>query len=446
MKRLLFLLLNLLIASCAKEAVEIIPAQPFERRDHSITLSDIKAYIAECKGVVGTKADKVSILPYTVERDTLMYLVNYEEGWELLSADRRAPRVFAMSEKGHMDMGDFMDCPGMKALFDNFAANVSVLRQSPDMEVTTDYQDNWNDVLPDRSLDTWQLVSITVLPEIVSVQTHLTQTRWGQGFPWNVRAPFSDSSLTTRCYTGCGPVAAAQVLYYLHQTIGVPVNAYQESSTTAYVPGGSYLVLQPSDVQFDASTYSSTTWENMPLTNSSQNSYSGVSTLMLQQGLYIGADYHPNGTFANADNIVSAFQVNYSISSTGTWNVDFDIIAEQIISENQPVILTISFYDNNNVRQGHIVVVDACKEHYVRIIKEYRRPIPVPYYLPGPEYEYKYEVIEEMTRYVGINWGWNGNYMTSDGEPVWFSTDAISWNVGYVFTQLDYMIYGFHAQ
>ena len=59
-------------------------------------------------------------------------------------------------------------------------------------------------------------------------------------------------------------------------------------------------------------------------------------------------------------------------------------------------------------------------------------------------YEYKFETSTEMTsRYLGINWGWNGAYMTSGGETVWFSTDAISWNVGYVYTSVDYMIYDF---
>lgn len=414
---------------------------------NSIGLSDIKTYISEYKGVPDTKMADHMIQPVLFETDTVLFLVNYEDGWELLSADRRAPRVFAMSEKGHISIDSFSECPEIACLFDRFVSNVVFLKQHPEWDDSIVFQDVWSDYLPERSMD-WQLVSSDVLWERDSTQNHLTDTRWGQGSPWNIKAPYRDSTRIQHCYTGCVPVAASQVLYYLHQTLGIPDKAYQESSTMAFVPNGtSGLVLQPSDVQLDTASYSSSTWNTMPLVSTSTNSFSGVSTLMLQMGLYLEAHYYQNGTSAYTNYIKDVFETYYSILSNVSYNVDFDIIANQIFIENQPVILSIGRYDNNHSYHGHAVIVDACREHYQEIRRIYKREIPTMNPEQGPQYEFKLELTNEMeSRYVGINWGWNGAYMMSDGSTIWFSTDAISWEVAYVYTQLNYMLYGFHVE
>ena len=418
---------------------------PNDRVDNpnTVSLDDVLSYISTYKGIVDTKSSEVSICPIIDERDTVLYLVNYQDGWELLSSDRRAPRVFAMSETGHIDMSYFSSNPALEDLYNNFVLNIKELRIKPDFERTgRDIGISWDDVLSSRSPG-WELVSTEVI-EVSDVRPHLTQTRWGQSYPWNIRAPYTNSNLTQHCLTGCVPVAASQVLYYLHNKIGVPAAAYHESSTCAYIPTGSpYLVLQPSDVQFDATTFSSDTWDNMPLTANESGSFTGVSTLMLQMGLSLGALYYQNKTSAFTSYISNVFLSLFAITSIGSSDVDFDIIAAQVF-DNMPVILSIS-RNENNIRYGHAVIVDACKEDYQIIRKTYRRQIPSSG--PNPIYEYKIEESEELTtRYVGINWGWNGSYMYDNSGVIWFATDAIAWNVGKVYTQLEYMIYGFSAQ
>ncbi len=243
-----------------------------------------------------------------------------------------------------------------------------------------------------------------------------------------------------------GRAAASQVLYYLHNFIGVPEKAYQDSFTDAYISNTDGLVLQPSDVQLDSSSYSSGTWGAMPLTLGSSSSYSGVSTLMLQMGLYLGAVYKQNSTSSCIEDFQTVFEDYYSIYSNGSYNVDFDIIADQIFRENMPVILAIFHYDTV-LLDGHAVIIDACKEHYQHVRKTYRRQIPSMSPNLDPIYEIIYVDSDEMlSRYVGINWGWNGSYMTSGDAPIWFNTDAITWDVGTIYNYLYYMIYGFHSE
>ena len=38
--------------------------------------------------------------PYVMDGDTVAWIANYDEGWELLSNDRRSPLVLARSESG----------------------------------------------------------------------------------------------------------------------------------------------------------------------------------------------------------------------------------------------------------------------------------------------------------------------------------------------------------
>lgn len=44
--------------------------------------------------------DGCSIVPYVYEGDTVMYVVNYAEGWELLSNDTSVPMVLAHAQSG----------------------------------------------------------------------------------------------------------------------------------------------------------------------------------------------------------------------------------------------------------------------------------------------------------------------------------------------------------
>lgn len=44
--------------------------------------------------------------PYVVDGDTLLYVVNYEKGWQLISSDKRTENILAYSDEGQMDIYD----------------------------------------------------------------------------------------------------------------------------------------------------------------------------------------------------------------------------------------------------------------------------------------------------------------------------------------------------
>ena len=66
---------------------------------NQVSLNDIDSYIS-VKGFPSTKGERPKIEPIVFKRDTVMYLVNYQKGWELLSGVKKASRVLMKSETG----------------------------------------------------------------------------------------------------------------------------------------------------------------------------------------------------------------------------------------------------------------------------------------------------------------------------------------------------------
>jgi len=414
-------------------------------RHYNVSFSDINKYLTGYKNLNPTKGDDVKIDPILSGEDTVLYLINYPEGWELLSADTRAPRVFAKAEKGNITVKELTEVPAANALLEGFIQKILYIRQNPDFETGEDYQEGWDGIVEEtRGIGTWTLVGTTIT-EYYESTPHLLRTEWGQSSPWNIRAPFTSSALTDRCVTGCVPVAAAQILFYLHDKYNYPEQTYGDCSHQAYIPtGSSYLILQPTDVSFNSATYSSSTWDSMPLKYTDTGSFAAVSTLMVEMGIYIEALYYWSSTWAYSSMVESAFENHFLIPCVGTPNVNLDTVIDQIFDEEMPVYLGLSEYENNHWIMGHGVVADAAQKLYRKEVREY----VLSFYneLTGAfEENHRFSTqIDVIAKYIGINWGWNGSNMYSGGQPIYYNTEAVAWTTGfYTWNHLDYMVYGF---
>ena len=448
MKRILPILLLVLIAGCSREQFpRVSPPLPdiCLKGNNSITIDDIHEYLSGYKNIKDTKSSSVSVESILEGTDTVMYLINYQDGWELLSADRRAPRVFATGDNGNTTIEDMTSIPALKVLYDRFVESISFLKRNPDRPSSDDFDESWDDVLGPRY--SWELISTTVIAEGDSVQNHLTRTSWGQGNPWNIRAPYGSSAMTYHCQTGCVPVAIAQMLYYLHQKEGVPYSAFEDCYTQEYVPDPIAPGVQEPLILSDVTFYSPSpaNWDNMAMSRvDTTQSFAAVSALMVHIGALLPARYYAYQTSTPISYIAPVFQQSFLISCTGQYTVDMDVIADQIFSAQMPVLLCVSV---SSGEAAHALLVDAFKFHYQVLEKKYRIPNPPPYDDPGLRsealplfYEYKteYEIVVS-NRYVGMNWGNEGSY--TDGT--WFSADVISWPMGYIYNTLDYMLFGF---
>ena len=426
-----------------------------ESRNNQVTQNDVLSYITSIKGVSATKASEVSIEPILNGRDTVMYLLNYEDGWELLSGDYRLSHTLMKSNNGSVSVSELSANPDLREFMNRLKDGISSIMHNDSFESPEEARDTWEKILSRGGIEPRELIEVLVSVDTVTLsdkyQDHLMVTSWGQGSPWNQYAPFRDSTRTSRCLTGCVPVAAAQVLYYLHNFIGVPVNSYGTASCNAYVPQPlNSLTLTSADVSF--SNYGNH-WGEMPLSNSTTTGADKVSALMVWLGYLYQATYRYSSTGAWSYNATSIFPNYFSVScdryDINNTNIeDFaDLIETQVYYYSLPIIMDI-WTNAPGYPSGHAIVVDGYHYNKQRIDSLYAvYDVPLGQHIaPGqlPSFYYPRSVTEEST-FVAINWGWNGsgNVNTTSGETIWYNMFTNWIAGGYNFTYLQYAIYNF---
>lgn len=403
-----------------------------------VSQKDILSYVHEVKGVSeDTKsAESIDIIPIIHNSDTVMYIVNYETGWEVLSADRRAPVVLMTCDAGYLTESElYLNAPQMEYV-DNVKDAIWNLRQSDEPDDLVP-EDNWNIIMPLENGDTWTDWYITGSTTITNTLTdidHLRSTHWGQSGKWNHKAPYTNSQCISHCPTGCVMVGGSQVLYYLHNKIGTPANTYGNSNCTAFIPDGeSKVILNNSNTTFDSAGNSY--WGLMPMSQSesvSQSRFDYVSTLMSRIGYLIGAEYGVDGTGAVTYNLLSVFRSEFSIKGEWCNTLDLNILNSQLLKKI-PCIFSIGKTNGG----GHCVVADG-----YRRIGTFRRIFYQKHNNLGQR-QYKEErVLESEQNYIAINWGWNGtaDYDMSTGATIWYNAASMNWQ-GY--DTFKYMLYGF---
>jgi len=199
----------LLFFSCTADNYErITPSVVKSARKFDVSFSDVSSHIKHRRGTE-TKSGSCSIEPIVSGHDTLFYLVNYDRGWELLSADTRAAQVIAFAEDGHMSVDSLFPGPSAQALYSNIFNQLLYLKSNPGFVEASLSAGGWENEINNNIGDSDELMFADTILYVNLYQDHLTVTRWGQDYPWNMRAPYTNSSLSTHCKTGCVPVAAA---------------------------------------------------------------------------------------------------------------------------------------------------------------------------------------------------------------------------------------------
>lgn len=191
---------------------------------------------------------QVDIIPYTDSMaDTLMYFVNYKNGgWKIYSSDKRTPPVLAEGGSGYFSLEE--GSPAVAEWISFIAKNISSVRKATDAELSFSEEDIchnkafWGGEPPRGHGDPipgpdptyppghWEEI-IYAIPEY-DITDHLV-ARWDQNHPYNECCPYLVSDPNTRAKAGCVAIAGAQMLLYLHNKLGTPV----EAPSTGYCVG-----------------------------------------------------------------------------------------------------------------------------------------------------------------------------------------------------------------
>lgn len=407
----------LLAVSCSKEAGHYSDFNEnidlSDKPNYAISIENMNTYLSERSHSLKTRGAFYDIQPITEKNDTVLYIVNYENGWEVFSADKRAPRIFAKADSGSITREDFDAIPPLKFLYDAFVENVCYLKENPDLKPHITFIDSWEAINTADQNKSDSLEPRTRSGEYEVIQSHLLPTKWGQESPWNIRAPYTDVNLQNHCLTGCGPVAMAQLLYYLHIAEGLQYIPYEDSYTNKYIPTNSnYIHLYQNEVNFiPANGNSPSVWGSMPLDQYGTGSFEAVSTLMIDMGIASQSRYYSNSTSTNNYDMFYALLTHCNLTMIID-DVDFDVLSNMIVTNHYPAILLIGYTNAFDVWvYGHYVVADAMKNQYS-------------------------DTNQLISRYVGFNWGYDGQY-----DNIWLNTDVISWTSSSYYNSVECMMY-----
>lgn len=397
--------------------------------EYSVSLNDVQRFAnCHCNGRT------YSIIPLAKDTDTLLFIVNYENGWMLISGDKRTCPVLAESPDGFLDLTSAHN--GILIWLDSMAEDIWQYKKlsKEDENDNIRFWKRISDSPPSKSksiktarnepLEKWY--AITYGPELIGESSwdsipHLIPTQWGQDYPWNTKCPL-DLSALGKCLLGCSATALGQMIRYTHFVLGKPNQLYHYINCTYSTINGS-----STDIGFERGNLnsSSSRWNDMAISSSSPSGIEYAGDLMLDIGNRIGMEYSGNGSEAGIPaNDISNY---YGLSFT---KADYSF-APVISNLNNSLPVLVSAYSHRgwlglSYTGGHAWIIDGihCLTRSYRSITEFECSENWINHTPA------YDTFEELAQAYGIqdpndqiidcfnlnylyllmNWGYDGQY------------------------------------
>ncbi|MBO5805841.1 MAG: C10 family peptidase [Tidjanibacter sp.] len=379
---------------------------------------------------------------------TLFYILNYEKGWEVVSADKRVQPTLAYGDEGAFTM----DCDNepMKFWMNMLASGVLQTRQrTGDSAVATattaskeesdkadDEEQNvafWNAISPTQQQNSrgeiliptpgpLEPIDTTLMPLRKYYLPHLQesftnniyygpyiQTSWGQGSPWNMYCPkYNNLSNSPNAAVGCGAVAAGQMLYYLRNKLNLTIVSYEsiqcEGDTLNYT--------------MTRNGPSTELWSNMAksVADSDEIRRQYTAALLADVGDVIKTDYGKSSSsnFTNTRNYLFlplGINCNHEVYNETS-------MVSQLTNRQMPVMVR-----GTSDTGGHAWIVDGynisnytIRKYYIitRLLMDQTSLLSITKE-NATGYEDSYYT-NSANNLVHMNWGWNGS---SDG---WYAS------------------------
>ena len=397
LKTFLYLLSVTAVLSCEKS--DVLDANPL----NAGTFSDDKAMCSDFNVSLETAtyaasfldtATLVSIEPVVYNScDTVAYVVDYDMGWKVLSADMRATPVLVSSPKGHYDIN--AQNPGSKYWIQKLLDDVSALKQDKrsisyaELKRDKNYQ-FWKSMYlgaiarkHSDSLKT-KLKSIRKIKgsgytikkyfckrllssKRIDYTTHFvgerTSTRWGQESPWNECLPLiwsEEKAMNVSAYVGCTAVAMGQLLYHAHRKWGVPSGLYH----------GAHFTGTASDKKYVPGVYvaNSSRWDMMAkLKGKRSDSTIYVSEFFAELGNKLNIKYSSDGSRAwPSVNVIKDYGLTWDEG-----NYNRSVIEDNLRKSIPVMIVSYSKSVETGKKEGHTWLIDALSEDVETIKKDY---------------------------------------------------------------------------
>ena len=406
--------------------------------EYQVSLKDIDSYVkfkvldAKHKGQELSVQDISPVL--SENGDASMYIINYNEGWDVISADKRSPMVLATSESGSFTRksGDphdlyFAQLEDDLALFRK-ASDIRLIETRSMDESEQENVEFWDAITassnfvesrmidPDTPLDTievdlivdghWELMGVKSEVLVDQIVDHLISTEWGQGSPYNAFCPLKSNGDNGRAPAGCVAVSGAQTLVFLQDKFNLNISAPSSVSITGNVDNYSRCFSNPG----------TTLWDSVKT-----DDYS-AALLISYIGHLVEMEYGNTGSEASTEDLkYDVFQQCGISCQYGSY--DSNKVKSNLLN-GLPVI--VSAY-TGVFGDGHSFIIDGFKSFKTKYTYTYEWVYdtypdnPVEYVRPRTEITYSSPYIEQ----VKMNWGWANGLSNND---TWY-TPVENWTV-----------------
>lgn len=412
-----------------------------------VSESDLANYI-KFKSIEGlSKSNKkiTSIKPIRWNGDICLYLIQYNTGFEVISADKRSPIPLMYDSDNHFEGNRNEDRPidlllntlaedVWFSLYDNTKLdtpdsitsakiNSSILfwglvnKEHKSIYKSAKKEVAFRDANPPDSIGHWELINISRENVVYDTLGHFVSTWWHQNSPFNEYSPMYSESNPTKCPAGCGAIAAAQILHFLHYKIGVPSESPTVGYCFGYVKPPALFGLYYFQV---FGGYSDSTWDYMmPHTDPS-----GYAALLIGDvGKRLHTEYDLNGStsyFSDfKDSVFNAFGINCS-----TYNYYNGAMLEDNLVDGYPVFCYGQRNQGDTLNVGHFFIVDRCIRYQTKYILTYSWVTEDPTTPPSIKITFSYSF--PFVSLYQMNWG-HGYY--NNYNNTWCGMNG-SWQYG----------------
>ncbi len=220
------------------------------------------------------------------------YVINFEDGWVLVSADDALVPVLGYNLSGNFPTPDKLDY-NSKSYIQTYVDEVNYVREN-------------NIQADDYTNSVWEMYT-TSNPESLNIKdgkdvpSLLDPIAWNQDYPWNVLCPEDPAGPGGHVYVGCVATAMSQLMVYWRY----PLKGQGQKSY--YLPGYGTI-----SANFDTTYYH---WEGMKTSMDTRNVHD-MALLGFHAGVSVKMNYSPEGSGSQSSRVPNALKAYFKYANT----------------------------------------------------------------------------------------------------------------------------------
>lgn len=360
------LFLSLLVVSCTRSEEDFgLKFSPLRSTKKNTIYDNVIDYINFVKNGNSRSTTAYSVNPYLNKNgDTIAYIINYNEGWDLLSNDRRTPMLLASSTEGTFNKAEIAKTDNFNSYLTDIEESLTTLKTIPETDSDV-LGEGWNAFyVKNRSVADEDIVITKASAESTSpgengywvllesetktvsnvTSSRAITTNWYQDMKAYTPYKLNSKGVSVHCLVGCVAVAGGQYLYYLHNKNNNPrymVNSgVYDSVNNKYVFTGN----------------SEDVWENMtnPL-------YYYADLMMGYIAEEIDTDFGIEKSSANEQNLSNFINSNYGYNLS--WHsYSSSSIVNTLKQEGAVIAVADGYNTETNENAAHAFLIDGYKQ------------------------------------------------------------------------------------